>query len=98
MSICSNCYTTKFRPKKKYEVGHWWNNEPYLAVVCSDKCKDELEKRSKEWRMPKPNYESGALSKYEFLVGSAADGATTDPDNFLKMSKHLRDNMLTHID
>ena len=60
--------------------------------------KDELEKRSKEWRMPKPNYKSGALSKYAFLVGSAADGATTDPDNFLKMSKHLRDNMLTHID
>jgi len=60
--------------------------------------KEELEKRSKEWRMPKPNYESGALSKYAFLVGSAADGATTDPDNFLKMSKHLRDNMLTHID
>ena len=45
MSICSNCYTTKFRPKKKYEVGHWWNNEPYLAVVCSDRCKAELEKR-----------------------------------------------------
>ena len=45
MSICSNCYTTKFRPKKKYEVGHWWNNEPYLAVVCSDRCKDELEKK-----------------------------------------------------
>ena len=55
MSICSNCYTTKFRPKKKYEVGHWWNNEPYLAVVCSDRCKDELEKRVQdrtwmEWR------------------------------------------------
>ena len=48
MSICSNCYTTKFRPKKKYEVGHWWNNEPYLAVVCSDRCKDELEKRVKD--------------------------------------------------
>jgi hypothetical protein len=45
MSICSNCYTTKFRPKKKYEVGHWWNNEPYLAVVCSDRCKDVLEKK-----------------------------------------------------
>ena len=60
--------------------------------------KEELEKRSKEWKMPKPNYESGALSKYAFLVGSAANGAITDPDNFLKMSKHLRDNMLTHID
>jgi hypothetical protein len=22
-----------------------WNNEPYLAVVCSDKCKDEIEKK-----------------------------------------------------
>ena len=63
MSICSNCYTTKFRPKKKYEVGHWWNNEPYLAVVCSDRCKDELEKRVqdrtwKEWRgFPKSEQE-----------------------------------------
>jgi len=63
MSICSNCYTTKFRPKKKYEVGHWWNNEPYLAVVCSDRCKDELEKRVQdrtwmEWRgFPKSEQE-----------------------------------------
>ena len=48
MSICSNCYTTKFRPKKKYEVGHWWNNEPYLAVVCSDRCKDVLEKKVRD--------------------------------------------------
>jgi hypothetical protein len=63
MSICSNCYTTKFRPKKKYEVGHWWNNESYLAVVCSDRCKDELEKRVQdrtwmEWRrFPKSEQE-----------------------------------------
>ena len=63
MNICSNCYTTKFRPKKKYEVGHWWNNEPYLAVVCSDRCKDELEKRVQdrtwmEWRgFPKSEQE-----------------------------------------
>ena len=69
-----------------------------LRAIISASSKEELEKRSKEWRMPKPNYESGALSKYAFLVGSAADGATTNPDNFLKMSKHLRDNMLTHID
>ena len=79
-------------------------NDDVISVNIEDNSinlqvsKDELEKRSKEWRMPKPNYESGALSKYAFLVGSAADGATTDPDNFLKMSKHLRDNMLTHID
>jgi len=34
--------------------------------------------------MPKPNYKSGALAKYALLVGSAANGATTDPSNFLK--------------
>ena len=45
---------------------------------------EELKLRSKEWRMPKPNYKSGALAKYALLVGSAANGATTDPSNFLK--------------
>jgi dihydroxy-acid dehydratase len=59
---------------------------------------EELEKRSKAWRMPKPNYKSGALAKYAFLVGSAEHGATTAPDNFLKMTKYLRDNMLVHDD
>jgi hypothetical protein len=34
--------------------------------------------------MPKPNYKSGALAKYALLVGSAANGAITDPSNFLK--------------
>ena len=45
---------------------------------------EELKLRSKEWRMPKPNYKSGALAKYALLVGSAANGAITDPSNFLK--------------
>jgi len=45
---------------------------------------NELMQRSKEWRMPKPNYKSGALAKYALLVGSAANGATTDPSNLLK--------------
>jgi dihydroxy-acid dehydratase len=45
---------------------------------------EELKQRSTEWRMPKPNYTSGALAKYAFLVGSAAKGAITDPSNFLK--------------
>jgi len=45
---------------------------------------DELEMRSKKWSMPEPNYKSGALAKYAFLVGSAANGATTDPNNFLQ--------------
>jgi len=42
---------------------------------------EELKQRSTEWRMPKPNYMSGALAKYAFLVGSAAQGAITDPNN-----------------
>ena len=46
--------------------------------------KEELEKRSKEWSMPKPNYESGVLAKYAFLVGSASSGAITNPSNSLK--------------
>jgi len=45
---------------------------------------NELEQRSKKWIMPKPNYKSGALAKYALLVGSAANGAITDPSNFLK--------------
>jgi len=44
----------------------------------------ELDQRSKKWMMPKPNYKSGALAKYALLVGSAANGAITDPSNFLK--------------
>ena len=33
---------------------------------------------------------SGALAKYALLVGSAANGATTDPSNFLKMIDYLQ--------
>jgi len=42
---------------------------------------EEFKQRSTEWKMPKPNYTSGALAKYAFLVGSAAQGAITDPNN-----------------
>ena len=44
MSICSNCYH-RIKHRNEIEVGHLWNNEPYLAVVCSDKCKEEIEKK-----------------------------------------------------
>ena len=44
--------------------------------------------------MPEPNYKSGALAKYAFLVGSAAEGAITDPNNFLKMTEYLQKNDL----
>jgi len=48
---------------------------------------EELKQRSTKWRMPKPNYTSGALAKYAFLVGSAAQGAITDPNNADIVSK-----------
>ena len=60
--------------------------------------KEELEQRSKEWSMPEPNYKSGARAKYAFLVGSAADGAITDPRNFLKMTEYLQKNKLVKKD
>lgn len=40
---------------------------------------EELEKRRAYWRQPKPNYSKGALAKYASLVGSAAQGAVTNP-------------------
>jgi len=58
----------------------------------------ELKERSTEWRMPEPNYASGALAKYAFLVGSAANGAITDPGNFLKMTGYLQNNDLIRKD
>ena len=54
MSICSYCYESKF--VGKIEVGHWWNCEPFLAVVCSEKCKKELWKliQNKTWMSHAP--------------------------------------------
>ncbi len=46
--------------------------------------------------MPKPNYESGVLAKYAFLVGSASNGAITDSGNLLKMTDYLQKNKLLH--
>ena len=40
---------------------------------------EELQKRKNQWTRPKPNYTSGALAKYASLVGSAAQGAITNP-------------------
>ena len=44
MRVCSNCYH-RIRHKNAIEVGQLWNNEPFLSVVCSDKCKEEIEKK-----------------------------------------------------
>ena len=56
MSICSCCYETDFSVSNEIEVGHWWHNESFLAVVCSEKCKDELWKMLKNgtWMSNKP--------------------------------------------
>ena len=43
---------------------------------------ENLVKEVRNGVKPKPNYKSGALAKYAFLVGSAAKGATTDPSNY----------------
>lgn len=54
MSVCSYCY---HRMKHDgFNVGHWWNNEPYLAKVCSKKCKDKLWKLVQDgtWMDHKP--------------------------------------------
>ena len=51
-------------------------NEGTLDVKLSD---EELEKRHKEWKPRKTNYNSGALYKYAQQVGPARDGAVTHP-------------------
>jgi dihydroxy-acid dehydratase len=37
----------------------------------------ELDRRRTSWVQPEPRYRSGALAKYAWLVGSAAQGAVT---------------------
>ncbi len=51
-------------------------NEGTMDVKLSD---EELEKRRKEWKPRKTNYNSGAIWKYAQLVGPARDGAVTHP-------------------
>lgn len=46
-----------------------------LQLNISDK---ELAMRKRLWKAPKPNYETGVLSKYAKLVSSARFGAVTD--------------------
>ena len=55
MTICVNCYHN-FYHKTEHEVGHLWNIEPYMAVVCSDKCKEEIEKKITDgtWMVMRP--------------------------------------------
>jgi dihydroxy-acid dehydratase len=45
-----------------------------LDVELSD---EEIKVRLKDWKPPKPRYETGALAKYAKLVSSASEGAIT---------------------
>jgi len=60
----------------------------------------ELTRRSQEWKKREPNYKSGALAKYAFLVGSAAKGATTDPSNYFdyktQKDEYYTNNLKSH--
>ena len=49
------------------------------CVIDVHVSEEELENRRKEWKQPEPNYTSGALAKFASLVGSAAQGAITNP-------------------
>jgi dihydroxy-acid dehydratase len=39
--------------------------------------REEIARRLKKWKQPKPSYTTGALAKYARLVGRACDGAVT---------------------
>ena len=68
MSVCSNCYH-RIKHKNAIEVGQLWNNEPFLGVVCSDKCKEEIEKKVADgtWMVMRPfpvrEYDDDGLPK-----------------------------------
>ena len=55
MSICTNC-NHRVTLSRAIEVGQLWNNEPFLGVVCSDKCKEEIEKKVADgtWMIMRP--------------------------------------------
>ena len=55
MSICTNC-NHRVSLSRAIEVGQLWNNEPFLGVVCSDKCKEEIEKKVADgtWMIMRP--------------------------------------------
>ena len=38
---------------------------------------EELNSRLRQWKTPKPRYESGVMAKYAKLVSSASEGAVT---------------------
>lgn len=55
MSICS-CCCNRINHTNKIEVGHWFGNDSFIAVVCSEECKDKLWKMLQDgtWMTHKP--------------------------------------------
>ena len=55
MSVCTNC-NHRVTISRAIEVGQLWNNEPFIGVVCSDKCKEEIEKKVADgtWMIMRP--------------------------------------------
>lgn len=45
-----------------------------------DLTEEEIEARLADWTEPDPPFRSGVMSKYAALVGSASEGAVTNPD------------------
>ena len=76
--ICSYCYTPRIRPK--HDVGHWWNNPPEHAYVCSNKCYTELEKLVKDgtWMDYKPPAIFGTKKQENIVSKKKSIGAVTD--------------------
>ncbi len=50
-----------------------------LQIELSDA---EIQARLARWKPPAPHYKTGVFAKYAALVGSASDGAITQPENF----------------
>jgi dihydroxy-acid dehydratase len=48
-----------------------------LSVLLSEQ---EIEARLADWTEPEPRYRTGVFAKYAALVGSASEGAVTNPD------------------
>jgi len=59
--ICSNCYETQI--SIKHDVGHWWNNPPGHVFVCSDKCRDDLEKKVEDGTWMDNTFGSGNVMR-----------------------------------
>ena len=52
---------------------------PLSGIVNLEIPESTLRERLAKWKTPEPRYRSGVFAKYVALVGSAAEGAITNP-------------------